>query len=323
MDVFPELESMANNVIDSDEVDVVAQADVERWHTLFGFSFIEAVNHIKQHRSDITRTRVSDELWELLEAEKVAEGYDREAFEFSLTRRVSMQSTCAAVTHGTERLTFILQLHAPLDTSEKVKTAAQLTKLPEISVGVGDYGSAKFVEIDGVCRAKLLVWLAQHHPGVQLTIVRLSKAQKDLCAHTRAPYLGTDTTLPQYRLIDETSPSPTQGEYPVWYFFYGTLGEPMILQHQLSQEETPELVPAQVGGGQIRTWSGKYRALCDGPQENQVTGSAFLVRSREQEDALRFYETDNYEIVRCQIGLQKEIVDGLTFRFCGNDKDLD
>jgi hypothetical protein len=323
MDFLPELESMANNVVDIDQVDVMAKDDIERWQTLFGYSSSEASNRIIQHRNDITRTRVSDALWELLKAEKVAEGYDREAYEFSLTQRISMRAARAALADNEGRLMFILQLHGPLDTPEKVKAAAQLKETPEVVTGVGESDTAKFVQIDGAGKARLLVWLAQHHPGFHLTIIRLSKAHKELCTHTRAPCLGTDTTLPQYRLDDdETSPSPTQDHYPVWYFFYGTLTLPLTLKQQLVTEEPLTLIPAQVEGGQIRTWSGKYRALCDGPQENKVDGCAFLVISREQEDALRFYETDSYEVVRCRITLRETAVDGLTFRFCGNDKEL-
>lgn len=61
-----------------------------------------------------------------------------------------------------------------------------------------------------------------------------------------------------------------------------------------------------------------------------VDGTAYLVKTRKEEDALRYYETDRYEVVRCGIeflddgrgdggeqGHGSEWVHGLTFRFIG------
>jgi hypothetical protein len=40
--------------------------------------------------------------------------------------------------------------------------------------------------------------------------------------------------------------------------------------------------------------------------------------SKEYEDALRGYETDNYEVVRCTISIEGgKMVKGCTFRFVG------
>ena len=49
-------------------------------------------------------------------------------------------------------------------------------------------------------------------------------------------------------------------------------------------------------------WAGKYKALVDGKM--RVDGMAFSVRSREDEEALRYHETENYEVVRCRICLK-------------------
>jgi hypothetical protein len=50
-------------------------------------------------------------------------------------------------------------------------------------------------------------------------------------------------------------------------------------------------------------WAGKYKALVDGE-----------MRSREDEEALRYHEMENYEAVWCRIWLKRETVaDGLTF----------
>lgn len=152
-------------------------------------------------------------------------------------------------------------------------------------------------------------------------------ADKDLSSYSRYPTLGVDTILPQFRAkADGSAPSiPTQEEFPVWYFFYGTLADPETLARVLDITIDPQqLVPAVIHGGKLDTWAGKYRALMQSTSNAKVQGHAFLVKNKEQEDALRFWETDMYQVVRCKIeteGVDAEaawiIRDGLTFLFVG------
>jgi hypothetical protein len=101
------------------------------------------------------------------------------------------------------------------------------------------------------------------------------------------------------------------------YFFYGTLADSDILSRHLglSEEETPVLRSAKVGGGRLECWAGKYKALVDAPSGKAVSGFAYEVTSEKREDALRAYETDNYEVVRCHISVDSRMVKGCTFRF--------
>lgn len=111
-------------------------------------------------------------------------------------------------------------------------------------------------------------------------------------------------------------PTPTQNQYPVWYFFYGTLGNPDVLKRLLGVD--PIYRPASVAGGEMIEWGGKYKALIDAPG-SAVEGVAFMVEREEVEDALRCYETDKDEVVRCEIGMKddKSVAKGLTdFPFC-------
>jgi hypothetical protein len=321
MDTLAELEFMASNALVGNEC-VVSGEDVARWQHLFGFKEAEAIRHIEDHRNDYTRARVSEELWTTIRLAKEAEGFDRDAYEYSLS--LSHQQCLLPRPQQDASGTFILRLEGPLNTAERIKTAAGLVKLPTIAAGVGESGmSTSFCEIDGRAKAKLLDWVSQHHVGFQPTIVRLAKAKKDLCADSFAPTLSLDATLPQNRLIDNLhTPLPTQDQYPVWYFFYGTLGDPRVLTQQLGIDE-PELVPAHIENGRLGTWAGKYKALVDTWTPAKVCGKAFLVRDREQEDALRFYETDKYEVVRCRIVTGDGVLPGLTFRFCEPSQDLD
>jgi len=111
---------------------------------------------------------------------------------------------------------------------------------------------------------------------------------------------------------------PEQDEYPVWYFFYGTLAYPVVLRGLLGK--TPTYQPAKVDGGILKTWGGKYKALVDAHpgHTTPLEGYAFLIRDRGEEDILQCYETDKYEVVRCEMEVQGlSAVRGLTFRFIG------
>lgn len=333
MDFLDELESMALNVSDTTDDIKVSDADIDRWQRLFGFSRLEATEAIEAYRNDFTRIRIPDDLWGTVMSVKQAAGFDRESYEYSLTltRRWGGEGnakqtamTATTTTASSKSGTFIVQLASPLDSPEAIQQATQLNHPPHLTVGVGEDGQARFCEIDAQAKARLLAWVEEHHSGFRPTIVRLAKAKKDLCSHSQAPTLGVDSSLPQHRaLADDFTPLPRQDQYPVWYFFYGTLADPQILTQHLGLDEKPSFQPAHVCGGQIRSWAGKYRALVDAPMESRAFGSAFLVSSREQEDALRFYETDKYAVVRCRIITENDTVAGLTFRFTGTERDLD
>jgi hypothetical protein len=321
MDLLMELEGMAINI--SAEEEAVSETDAARWQNLFGYTRPEAVRHIEEYRADFSRRKAPDALWDGIKAGKEAQGYDREAYEYSLTRRCPAHSHANPDTDHSgvreEKGTFIVQLSGPLNSADKIREAADMNEAPKVCVGTGESGEAEFCEINAAERRKLLRWISKHHDNFQPTIVRLAKASKSLCRYNMAPMLGVDLTLPQHRPEFETdTPSPRQDQYPVWYFFYGTLCDSEVLTQQLNlQISAASLVPALVEGGQIRTWGGKYKALVEASRENKVSGSAFLVQSREQEDALRFYETDKYEVVRCRILTEDGPLQGLTFRFSG------
>ena len=141
------------------------------------------------------------------------------------------------------------------------------------------------------------------------------------------PTLGVDTTLPQYRADSvDAKFVPTQNQYPVWYFFYGNLAIPDILSRRLGLSEKPVFTPATVMGGVIKKWRDQYNALLDsdGAETTCANGWAYLVETEEHEEALRFYETENYEIVRCTISMEgrPDAVKGLTFKFVGPSEHL-
>ncbi|KAL2018406.1 hypothetical protein VTK56DRAFT_884 [Thermocarpiscus australiensis] len=216
-------------------------------------------------------------------------------------------------------------MEGPLHSLDAIKAAGRLSdpdRLSKIS-GTDDSGNpADFCIVDSATKEHILTWLSEAHrqSPFQPTFVRYSKAAKSLSPVSPFPTLGVDTTLPHHRLASLSDPSlsPAQDEYPVWYFFYGTLADPAVLERLLGEEV--EYRAAKITGGVLTTWGGKYNALMDSPAGDGarpvVEGSAFLVRRADQEDALRCYETDKYEVVRCVIEMADgTAVRGLTFRF--------
>lgn len=288
------------------------------WQKLFHLSHSEAFTLLEGYRQDLSRLRISDELWSAIRAEKEAEGYSREAYEYSLTKPREVGSAGDYDETGL----YLVQVAGPISTPGIIQQAASLSQTPLIIQGLGEDGQAQFCEIDGASKARLLAWIAKNHQGFKPTIVRISKAKKDLCAQSQAPMLGKDCTLPQYRSEKPGfEPAPGPEQYPVWYFFYGTLADPIVLSRHLGLNQPPAYTPAHVNDGKVQMWAGKYKALVDAPGE-LVDGFAFLVQSRLEEDSLRFYETDKYEVVRCEIVTQSGAILGLTFRFRGNLDEL-
>jgi hypothetical protein len=87
MDLLSELENMANNIVnDSDAGPELELSDsvITRWQQLFCYTRAEAISRIKQHRSNFSRERVSNEQWEMVHCAKEADGYDREAYEHEI-----------------------------------------------------------------------------------------------------------------------------------------------------------------------------------------------------------------------------------------------
>ncbi|KAK6812525.1 hypothetical protein RU639_011667 [Aspergillus parasiticus] len=215
--------------------------------------------------------------------------------------------------------TYLVKLEGPLVIPSHVQQIAGLLEPPPVKTGEGELGSATFCLIKGTTRLAILSALPNYTP----TFIHVNMADKHLSNYSISPYLCSDIdpTLPHHRAqsMDQIF-LPTQNQYPVWYFFYGTLTDSETLAWKLSLPRLPVLRRVMVKGGRIIMWGGKYNALIDGPSSSIVDGWAHEVRSEEEEEQLRYYETDQYEVVRCEIHIvdSGDIVKGLTFRFIDN-----
>ncbi|KAK0745231.1 hypothetical protein B0T21DRAFT_381276 [Apiosordaria backusii] len=271
----------------------------------------------------------------MIASDKQAEGYDKETYEHALwlgqAAAVTATQTRQSEKNSIRPRTYLLKLEPPLDNPEDVKTAAGLDTTPPIFYGIGDDGEpASFCKIVGAeCKDMIISYLNRTGQSTfKPTFITHSVAEKNLCSISAHPTLGIDSILPQHRPNSRSANDPcylpTQNQYPVLYFVYGTLADPVVLKEKLSLNKEPVYQPARVRGGLLKVWGNKYRALVDAPPQMDynkviVDGYAFTIEDSAQEDVLCGYETDKYEVVRCAIELPEDhqVVKGLTFRFVG------
>ena len=316
MDLMAELDDLAHKAVIND--DEPSEGKVSQWMKLFAYARDEAINRIQQRNANLGRLVISDDSWSSIRDLQEAAGYDKDAYEHFLESRatqgqVHQSSTAAApVAKNQKKTTYLMQLSGKLSTPQQVQTLLGLSKPPEVEIDDDD-PNIRFCRLSAVQRAVIVSKVTPKPLFIALTLL----SKKDLDPNSRHPTLGIDSTLPQHRLNSSDPVYPLQDQYLVWYFFYGNLTKPEILGSRLGiTEEDIELHPASVRGGRLGTWLDKYRALLDGEPEDVVEGFGFLVRSLEDEDKLRTYETDAYEVVRCEMEFRGgEVVPACTFRF--------
>ncbi|KAF4442550.1 hypothetical protein F53441_11711 [Fusarium austroafricanum] len=322
MDILDILEAMAQATTTMDKAEVDEPA-IRRWQSLFGYSSSDARQRIEEYRCSQPQIVVSDDHWNMVREKMVSQGFDREAYQYSCNTRKHSTSPRQELTKRQKRKLrasiFLVKLEGPLNT---VGAVTQARGLPsdggEVVFATDASGEAStFYEINGIDKMAIEGYLraSPYHSGFTSTFIRCMQARKNLSASSLYPTLGIDSTMPQHRVGSlDNVPRPAQNECPVWYFFYGTLADPVVLSKMLGFQ--PHYREAKIRGGLLKSW-GQYKALVDDPDGgNEVMGKAFLVVSKEEEDSLRIYETDAYEVVRCLIEMEGgDMVNGLTFRF--------
>lgn len=114
-------------------------------------------------------------------------------------------------------------------------------------------------------------------------------------------------------------------EYPVYYFFYGTLTIPSTLKRIIDLREEPILRKAKVIGYALAKW-GDYPAMIDGEQGQEVFGYAYLVQSEEEAQKLAYYETNAYRVQACWVFFtddeEPSEAPGKTFMYAGDAQAL-
>ncbi|PTB38616.1 hypothetical protein M441DRAFT_146048 [Trichoderma asperellum CBS 433.97] len=246
-------------------------------------------------------------------------------------KRSRASKTLLVAKNGEAKYLVKLEHDSPLST-DSAELIRCLPKKPRILTGLDDDGkTTQFCLLSDSQKAEFLDALFKARPFYEPTLIRASVASKDPSSTTLYPTLGVDTTLPQFRLDKNKSENnissnffssarPAQDEYPVWYFFYGTLADAGILSRIIGSSEEQNSITykrASVQRGRLCTLNEKYWALVDAEQQSKVDGWAYLVKNQHEEDSLRVYETGIYEVVRCTMELMDEkqiFIQGLTFR---------
>ncbi|KAK3935853.1 hypothetical protein QBC46DRAFT_270879 [Diplogelasinospora grovesii] len=351
MDLMEELLSMAQKAnVQIDNSQDPCNQDIIRWQFLFGYSRPEAVLQIKTCRNDLAREHVSASHWNLVRGQKEHAGYDKEAYEHSLAlirdkarsiRHSASATTASTITTASPgKQHYLLKLDGPMiGAPAQIANIGSLPRFPVVLRGTDSSGGLiEWCKADGSLKELVDSFLdVQALPYAlqpKATYLRYpALADKDLDANSPRPCLGVDTTLPQYRPSHgrDDSYGPRQEEYPVFYFLWDEL---VVREHfvgTLHLPARPGVVRhvARICGGKLRTLeNGRQAALVDsyaGSRRDIVSGAAYLIRKRDEEEALRVGKGDKFEVVRCWIELTSEgcMVPGLTFRFVGGQHLLD
>lgn len=338
MDILQACEDLANSIASFDPFEC-SEADIpkeqtQRWQDLFGLTEEEAIKELSDWRADFGRPSIPFLTWQEISREKKSLGFDKESYEYSLSARwlsrqakvqkMNASSSSSSSSKAQAEGTYLVKLEGIIPNAATLQQLAGLSTPPEVKTGQGDT-TELFGVIDGQGRAQLLASLPK---GSSTTIISISRARKDLSRDSAYPTLGLETTLPHNRPPFPPIPNlrrlqPANEEYPVWYFFYGTLADEERLNRLLGPDHPVSLTPGWTTGGRLGTWAGRYKALVDDFSGGQVQGYGFLVQDQQAEDALRYYETGVYEVVRCDIHLETpgggfNRVKGLTFRYTGD-----
>ncbi|KAF9731237.1 hypothetical protein PMIN06_012873 [Paraphaeosphaeria minitans] len=159
---------------------------LERWTCLFGYASIEAVTLIAAQRGDgmrqlsttcdlnvsfdllptylITRSRIADSHWALIDDAEEAAGYDREAYEHrqQLPELFKSSGTTILVQGAEGGVMFGFRIGGLLKGAGKVKEVGGMEELPKVEDGWSEMGPVKFCIVDMRTKAQLEEWLKQH-----------------------------------------------------------------------------------------------------------------------------------------------------------------
>lgn len=150
MNPLEELEKLALNA-GGDEEPTEEQTRI--WQRTFGYSRARAKTKIEEHKADVSRTKITDEQWEVVaEKEKEKHGHNRDAYEHTL----QLAKTCARVQTPSgpitdlaveDPMTHIMKLGDPDESfhdAEDIRIIASLDCKPRIETGLGYTGEARF-----------------------------------------------------------------------------------------------------------------------------------------------------------------------------------
>jgi hypothetical protein len=94
MELLLACEDLIPQCMDQPEDDI-ADADVDRWRSLFHYEAAEAVQQIRDWRANFGRQTIPLDTWHLIKHNLEPTGYDKEAYEYAVaTRRFQDATGC-------------------------------------------------------------------------------------------------------------------------------------------------------------------------------------------------------------------------------------
>jgi hypothetical protein len=198
-------------------------------HELESLAVSAAYEESEENATSCDSTRGTVKMWQ----ERFGYTYGKATELIRIARTIQKPSTATQQTvlsPAQARAIYALKLDSPISTPQKVQVIANLSMIPESYHGSGEEGDAVFCKVNGRAKMAIENWLStQKEIGFRPLFVPDGRAYKELSPHSLYPTLGKDATLPQYRpqdphLLDTpASFGRTHDQFPVWYFFYGTL----------------------------------------------------------------------------------------------------
>ena len=190
MDAFQELVQIATNATTSNFAEGAqngpSNETIQRWQRLFSYSYSEAVERINQHRSDLSRRQSTDEHWNMVRTHFERQGFDKEAFEYSLSTRRGPTKPHSAHPERDE-MTYLLRLDGPLAEVMTVEEIIGLSSPPDLRLGQGEDGEARFCHINNVGKTAIEHWTCMQQTTYRPTFIPVSMASKKIICGLAQP----------------------------------------------------------------------------------------------------------------------------------------
>jgi len=195
MDFLDELERMAQMAIQetaSGIDETPSDNDVKRWQTLFGYSWLDAVKKIQDHRSDLCRFIVSKGHWEMVQVEKEAQGYNKEAYEYSCQLGNTNKPSQPKLAKSTPATYYLLKFERSFTNLEAVQTAGELTALPSKLTGTDNDGKpADFCKVDSGTKERIIDFCPNWNLGFSLPSYIIRKQRRPFRPRLRIRLLAS------------------------------------------------------------------------------------------------------------------------------------
>lgn len=150
----------------------------------------EAADRIREVRSDLSRTRITDEHWDEIKSTQMALGHTKESYEYSLQIR-GHDNGRSRERPTPPDLKILLKLEGPLSTITKVREVAGLDHDPQTqSVTNESGGLTDFVIVDGRAKDTIIAKFGNSFKPTFIAFSGLSEAKKALSRSSTAPKLG-------------------------------------------------------------------------------------------------------------------------------------